>query len=60
METGLTYNTAFTLLQQLVRQIENEDIQLDTLAAKVQEANELIRFCEAKLRTIENDISDVT
>ncbi len=59
METGLTYDSAFAELQKLVRQIENEDIQLDTLAAKVKEANELIRYCESKLRIIESDVSDV-
>jgi exodeoxyribonuclease VII small subunit len=60
MEPGLTYNEAFTALQKLVRQIENEDIQLDTLADKVQEANELIKHCETRLRTIENDVSNLT
>ena len=52
----MTYNTAFATLQQLVRQLENEDIQLDTLAAKVQEANKLIKYCEIKLRVIEEDV----
>ncbi len=56
METGLTYNKAFAELQMLVRQIENEDIQLDTLADKVKEANELIKYCETKLRVIEEDV----
>jgi len=58
MEPGLTYSNAFTALQTLVRQIENEDIQLDTLADKVKEANELIKYCETKLRVIENDVNE--
>ena len=58
METDLTYDEAFAGLQKLVRQIENEDIQLDTLADKVKEANELIKFCEAKLRVIETDVNE--
>ena len=56
MTTNLTYNDAFNTLQTLVRQIENEDIQLDTLAEKIKEANVLIQYCEAKLRNIEQDI----
>ena len=56
MTTNLTYNDAFNTLQTLVRQIENEDIQLDTLAEKIKEANVLIQYCEAKLRNIEKDI----
>ncbi len=58
MEQGLTYSNAFTELQKLVRQIENEDIQLDTLAEKVHEANELIKHCESQLRSIEGDVRD--
>ena len=58
MEPGLTYSKAFAALQKLVQQIENEDIQLDTLAEKVQEANKLIIFCETRLRVIENDVSN--
>ena len=57
METNLSYKDAFSALQILVRQLENEDIQLDTLAEKVKEANELIKYCEAKLRVIEGDIA---
>jgi exodeoxyribonuclease VII small subunit len=56
MDAAMTYNKAFTELQTLVRQIENEDIQLDTLADKVKEANELIKYCETKLRVIEEDV----
>jgi exodeoxyribonuclease VII small subunit len=54
----LTYSSAFAELQQLVRQIENEDIQLDTLADKVKQANALIKYCEMSLRTIELDVSE--
>ena len=46
----------FSSLEKLVEQIEDENIQLDTLAEKVKEANELIKYCETKLRTITEDI----
>ena len=55
--TNLTYDEAFAALQKLVRQIENEDIQLDTLAEKVHEANELVHYCETRLRVIEDDVN---
>ena len=58
METP-TYNTAFAELEELVAQIEDKDIQLDTLAEKVKRAKELIKFCEEKLRGIELDIEEV-
>jgi exodeoxyribonuclease VII small subunit len=56
----LTYNIAFSKLEKLVEQIEDDKIQLDTLADKVKEANELINFCEQKLRTINSSIKAVT
>jgi exodeoxyribonuclease VII small subunit len=56
MKTKLTFDRAFSELEKLVEQIEDENIQLDTLADKVKEANELISYCEIKLRTIAEDI----
>lgn len=55
MNQQLTFDTAFSELKKLVNQIEDDEIQLDTLAEKVNEANELIQFCESKLRTIETE-----
>jgi exodeoxyribonuclease VII small subunit len=56
MKNKLTFDKAFAALEKLVMQIEDENIQLDTLAEKVKEANELIKYCETKLRTITADI----
>ena len=53
---NLTYNKAYSDLSKLVDQIEDDKIQLDTLADKVKQAKELIDFCETKLRTIDNDV----
>ena len=54
----MTYSAAFSELEKIVMQIEDDKIPLDTLAEKVRKANELIKFCETKLRKIENDIDD--
>jgi exodeoxyribonuclease VII small subunit len=55
----MTYHDAFNALEKLVEQIEDDKIQLDTLAGKVKEANTLIAFCEEKLRGIERDVDEV-
>lgn len=60
METTLTFDKAFANLEILVRQIEDENIQLDTLAEKVQQANELIKHCETSLRSINLDINNIS
>jgi len=54
---NLTFDTAYTELEKIIRLIESETIPLDELAEKVKEAKELIRFCEDKLRGIENELS---
>lgn len=54
---NLTYNEAYQQLSTLVEQIEDNEIQLDTLAEKVAQAKELIAFCETKLRTIDDEVT---
>ncbi len=56
MGKELTYSLAFAKLEELVGQLEEGDIQLDKLTAKVNQANELIAICERKLRTIEGEV----
>ena len=56
MENNLTYTEALLKLEEIVEQIEDDSIMLDTLTEKVAQANELIKYCEAKLRTIEGDV----
>ena len=60
MKKERTYNAAYAKLEELVIEIESETIQLDTLAEKVAQANELIKFCEAKLRIIEKEVDEAT
>jgi exodeoxyribonuclease VII small subunit len=55
MKNKLTFDKAFNDLNKLVEQIEDDKIQVDTLAEKVKQANELIKFCETRLRTVENE-----
>jgi exodeoxyribonuclease VII small subunit len=53
----MTYSEAFAALQKLVEELEDDKIELDSLAEKVKQANELIKFCETKLRRIEMDVT---
>lgn len=57
MKNELTYSEAFSTLQELVEELEDGNIQLEELSAKVKQANELITICEIKLRNIETDIN---
>jgi exodeoxyribonuclease VII small subunit len=53
---NLTYNEAYESLTAILNQLEDDSIQLDTLAEKVKEARALIAHCEKKLRAIESDV----
>jgi exodeoxyribonuclease VII small subunit len=58
MKKDLTFDKAFNDLTELVEEIEDDDIKVDTLAVKVKQANELIKFCETKLRGIQTEINE--
>ena len=60
MKNELTYSEAYSKLEDIVAQLEEGDIPLDKLSAKVKQANELITICENKLRNIQTEIKDAT
>ena len=51
----LTYEIAFKELNGIVKDIEQENVQLDELSAKIVRANELIAFCKERLRQTEEE-----
>ena len=51
----LTYELAFQELSSIVKDIEQENIQLDDLTKKITRANELISFCKERLRQTEEE-----
>ncbi len=60
MKKDLTFDKAFNDLTELVEEIEDDEIKVDTLAVKVKHANELIKFCETKLRGIQTEVNEAT
>jgi exodeoxyribonuclease VII small subunit len=47
-----TYSQAIERLEKIVRQIDNNELEIDALSEKIKEANEIIAFCSAKLTTV--------
>ena len=43
-----TYSQAMERLEKIVRQIDNNELEIDALAEKIKEANEIIAFCSDK------------
>lgn len=59
METSLTYESAYRELSEIAREIENETVSVDTLAARVKRAAELIALCQSKLRLTEEEVNKI-
>lgn len=52
----MTYESALEELQGITQNLQEGKIGIDELAAQLQRAAELIRFCREKLRSVEKDI----
>ena len=59
MEEKITYTKAFEELEQIVQEIEEGEITVDTLSEKVKRAAELIKICKKKLTTTEENVNQI-
>lgn len=59
MKEDLNYTTAMAELTAIAEGMENESISVDDLSQKVKRAQELIAFCQAKLKTTEDDVRKI-
>lgn len=51
-----TYSQAMARLETIVRQIDSNELEIDELAEKIKEANEIITFCSEKLKKADTEI----
>jgi exodeoxyribonuclease VII small subunit len=59
MDKNLTYQAALDELNQIAIDMESEKISIDELAEKVKRASLLLRFCNAKLKSTEDDVRKI-
>jgi exodeoxyribonuclease VII small subunit len=52
----LTYTSAITELEEIVKDIESGEIDVDVLTVKVKRASELIIFCRDRLRNTQKEV----
>lgn len=55
----LTYKDAVEELEEIVNGIENDDIDVDELAKKVERASKLITICSDKLKKTEVEVDKI-
>ncbi|NJY62885.1 exodeoxyribonuclease VII small subunit [Salinimicrobium sp. CDJ15-81-2] len=56
MGTKISYTDAFAELQQIVVDLENSEIGIDALDAKVKRASILLKVCKEKLYKTEQNV----
>jgi exodeoxyribonuclease VII small subunit len=59
MSEKINYTEAFEELQSIVSEIEEGEISVDELSAKVKRATQLIKICKDKLTTTEEDVNKI-
>lgn len=59
MDEQPNYTEAFSELQTIVSEIENDQISVDELSIKVKRASQLIIICKTKLTTTEEDVKKI-
>lgn len=53
---NLNYSNAVKEIEEILKYIESQEVDVDVLVDKVKRATELIRFCKNKLKTAEEEL----
>lgn len=54
-----TYSESMKRLDAIIQQMENGSTDIDTLAAQLKEAKELLAFCKKKLTQIDAEVKKI-
>lgn len=54
-----SFSEAVTEIENILKQIESGELDVDKLSLEVKRASELIRQCQKKLRTTEEEINSI-
>jgi exodeoxyribonuclease VII small subunit len=55
----MSYQEAVNEIEQILHQIESGELDVDKLTEKAERVSSLIRFCKAKLKSTEEEISSI-
>ena len=54
-----SFSDAMVEIDKILKEIENGNLNIDKLAGEVKRASELIRQCQKKLRTTEEEVNNI-
>lgn len=58
-KTVLTYEEAMAQLEQIVRQVEQNELGIDQLVEQLKKATELVAYCKEKLYNTDKQIKKI-
>ncbi len=58
-KTEMTYEKAMERLEQIVRSVENNELDIDHLSEKLKEAQGLIRLCKERLYKADEQVKQI-
>ncbi len=59
MDKNMKYEDAVHELEQIVRQMENDELDIDSLGEQLKRAQELIKFCKNRLTKTDGEIKKI-
>lgn len=59
IKKGLSYKEAITEIEEILRQIENDEPDVDQLSEKVKRLSVLVSMCREKLHNTEEEIEKI-
>ena len=59
MNQEMKYEKAYAELQAIVRQMENDELDIDQMAEQLKRAQELIKLCKDKLTKTDEEIKKI-
>ena len=59
MKEEMKYEAAFAELQNIVRKMENDELDIDQMAEQLKKAQELIKLCKDKLTKTDAEIKKI-
>ncbi len=55
----ISYNEAIIEIEEILFQIENEELDIDSLTEKVKKVSSLLKLCKKKLHQTENEVQKI-
>jgi len=56
---NITYTEAVNQIEEILRKIENNELDMDELTKQVRNASELIKYCKSRLFETEQEIEKI-